>query len=197
MFKASPAGGLTAAALIGMLAGLPLAAAAQVYKCPQAGGSFSYQGTPCPASGKAPARPTAAELNAQKPPAEDKPFYDPYASNPSTRPHPVAPVMQVPQAQRTPVDNAPAARPTLAQQQARYDRERVQDENERIRKENARTEANNQSIRCNSARQTLGVLSEQVPVYRRDNAGNRVYVSDASRAGEIAAAQQRVSAECH
>jgi hypothetical protein len=197
MFNASPARGVIAAVLIGLVAGLPLAAVAQVYKCPQPGGSTSYQGTPCATSGKAPARPTAAELNAQKPPVETKPFYDPYASNPGSRPHPVIPVTQAPQAPRAPAEKAPAARPSLAEQQARYDRERVLEENERIRKENARTEASNQAIRCSSARQNLSVLGEQVRVYRLDNNGNRVYVSDASRAGEVAAAQQRVAAECH
>lgn len=67
---------------------------------------------------------------------------------------------------------------------------------ETVRARNAETEAYNKSVRCNSARQQLGVLKEQRPVYRRDNKGERQYVEDANRPAEIASAERRVTEEC-
>ena len=50
-----------------VLATLPIAASAQVYKCAQAGGGTTYQSTPCPVAGAKPAlHPTAAQLNAER-----------------------------------------------------------------------------------------------------------------------------------
>ena len=65
-----------------------------------------------------------------------------------------------------------------------------------IRIRNAQTAAYNKSVRCNSARQSYGVLKEERPVYRRDNNGERVYVDDDKRPAEIAAAKRRVDEEC-
>jgi len=69
-----------------LLAALPLAANAQVYKCAQPGGGTAYQSTPCPVAGKPAARPTAAQLNAERAsaPAPAKPAapaVDPYSDN--------------------------------------------------------------------------------------------------------------------
>ena len=62
-----------------VLASLPAAARAQVYKCtPAGGGHVIYQSTPCPVPGKPAAHPTAAQLNAER------------ASNPAPARPPVA-----------------------------------------------------------------------------------------------------------
>ena len=68
--------------------------------------------------------------------------------------------------------------------------------NEEIRAHNAQVDAQNRQVRCANARRDVGVLKEQRPVYRYDNAGNRIYVEDKNRAAELAAAQARVDAEC-
>ena len=49
-----------------VLALLPAAASAQVYKCAQPAGGTLYQSTPCPVAGPAAVHPTAAQLNAQR-----------------------------------------------------------------------------------------------------------------------------------
>ena len=47
-----------------LLAALPFAAQAQVYKCAQPTGGTTYQSTPCPVAAKPVPHPTAAQLNA-------------------------------------------------------------------------------------------------------------------------------------
>ena len=61
---------------------------------------------------------------------------------------------------------------------------------------NQKVQAQNKAMRCDHARQQLGILKEPRPVYRRDKDGNRQYVEDENREAEIAAAQRRVNAEC-
>jgi hypothetical protein len=61
---------------------------------------------------------------------------------------------------------------------------------------NARIEAENRQARCDAARQRLGVLKEERPVYERDNQGNRVYIEDKDRPAAIAEAQREVTANC-
>jgi len=72
-----------------LLAALPFAVRAQVYKCPQANGSTGYQATPCATSTRPAGHPSAAELNAARQaqaPAEPAPFSDPYKNAVNTRP---------------------------------------------------------------------------------------------------------------
>jgi hypothetical protein len=57
--------------------------------------------------------------------------------------------------------------------------------------------ARNRVARCNSARNQLGILKEQRPLFTRDDNGDRHYLSNDDRAAAIAAAQDRVAAECH
>ena len=57
--------------------------------------------------------------------------------------------------------------------------------------------ARNRQARCNNARNQLGVLKEQRPIFTRDDNGDRHYLSGDDRAAAIAAAQDRVAAECH
>ena len=57
--------------------------------------------------------------------------------------------------------------------------------------------ARTQIARCNSARNQLGALKEQRPIFTRDDNGDRHYLSNDDRAAAIAADEQRVAAECH
>ena len=193
MFKQSPSWMATAVVLSGVLASLPLVAEAQVFKCSQPDGSTTFQQSPCPGNIKAPAAPPA---DAKPASSRAEPYFDPYApvnvrqraaevSLPATHPNPVAP--PVAQAERRRPEEpeasprAPAA-PSAEQQQ--------------VTQENERVKAYNKSVMCNNARQQLGVLKVQRPVYRVDNNGERHYVDDKDRQKETDAAQQRVYAEC-
>lgn len=182
--------------LLAALAAAPFATQAQVYKCAQANGTTSYQSTPCPASGKPSAHPTATQLNAQRTVSkDDKPYDDPYANSVESRPHPQAPSFQVP---ASPNDAAPAPAPAqktsnlVAEVQARNRRENEQQAVQDAHRNDKRVDMAN----CNSARRNLGVLSEQRPVFSYDNKGNRVYVEDKDRASRIAEAQRAVAASC-
>ncbi len=84
-----------AMALAGALAALAPPAQAQVYKCPQAGGSVSYQSTPCATGTPQGAHPTAAELNAAQhaqATAAARPTADPYATRVDARPRAAGPL---------------------------------------------------------------------------------------------------------
>jgi hypothetical protein len=53
-------------AVLLLLAALPFAAHAQVYKCAQPTGGTTYQSRPCPVAAKPAPHPTAAQLNAER-----------------------------------------------------------------------------------------------------------------------------------
>jgi hypothetical protein len=69
-------------------------------------------------------------------------------------------------------------------------------ESARVKAYNAQIEADNKKRRCQSDRHDLGVLKDQVPVYNRDNAGNRIYIEDKDRPAMIADAEKRVASDC-
>jgi hypothetical protein len=193
MFEASPAWRLGAAALIGVLAGLPHAAQAQVYKCPQANGTVGYQGTPCPTQAKSAARPTTAQLNAQQAaaPRNDKPYDDPYASAATPASHPGMPSPTgAAQAPAKPQESNTSR--LVADVQARNRREAEQ----QAYKDAHQNDKVVNMAACNSARHNLGVLNVQQPVFTYDNKGNRVYVEDKDRADRIADAQRTIAASC-
>jgi hypothetical protein len=199
MFKASPARCLCAASLVGVLAGQPLAALAQVYKCPQANGTVGYQGTPCPTHDKPAARPTMAQLNAQQAaaPRNDKPFDDPYAKSVDSPAHPDTPSAQAPPPP-TSVARAPAKPQETSTSRMVAD---VQARNRREAEQQAYQQAHQNDkvvnmAACNSARHDLGVLNVQQPVFSYDNKGNRVYVEDKDRAARIADTQRTISTSC-
>ena len=200
MFKASPAWRVGAAMLIGALAAAPLAARAQVYKCPQANGTIGYQATPCPTNAKPAGHPTAAQLNAEKAASptsrDDKPYDDPYASSVGSRPHPQAPIIQAP-----PSPNGASPAPASAQQNSSSLVADVQARNRRENQQQAYQEAHKNDkvvnmAACNSARHNLGILQEQRPVFSYDNKGNRVFVEDKDRANTIAETQRAIAANC-
>lgn len=93
-----------------------------------------------------------------------------------------------------PAARASAARPSWQDAAQESDRRRV---DESIKARNDEIEAHNRRVRCNQARQQLGVLKDGRIVYRRDDKGERRYIEDKDRAGEVAAAQRRVAAECN
>lgn len=195
----SPAGSLGAAMLVAALAGSPLAARAQVYKCTQANGSVGYQSTPCPAGTKSAPHPTAAQLNAQDAakPKDDKPYDDPYRNGASERPRSAEPS---PGAGTANVPGRPQAPPQEQSQTSRLVAD-VQARNRRESERQAYQEAhkNDKTVNmaaCNSARRNLSVLNEQRPVYSYDNKGNRVYIEDKDRPNNIAEAQRSIAASC-
>ena len=55
----------------------------------------------------------------------------------------------------------------------------------------------NRSIRCDNARNNLGALKMERPVFRYDSKGQRQYVDDANRQSELAAAQRDVAQNCN
>lgn len=57
-------------------------------------------------------------------------------------------------------------------------------------------EALNRSSRCNSARNNLGALKAQRPVFQYDNKGDKQYLDDSRRQSEMAAAQRGVAENC-
>lgn len=197
MSKASSGRGVGAAMFLGLLAAAPLAAQAQVYKCPQANGTIGYQGTPCPTNEKPPAHPTVSQLNAQRAaaPKDDKPYEDPYANAVSSRPHPQAPIVQAPPSPMgTPTQpaQAQATSSLVADVQARNKRENAQQAYQDAHKNDKVVNM----AACNTARHNLSVLNEQRPVYTLDNKGNRVFVEDKDRGARIAEAQRSVAASC-
>ncbi|MBI5277488.1 MAG: hypothetical protein HY854_13615 [Burkholderiales bacterium] len=54
----------------------------------------------------------------------------------------------------------------------------------------------NQAVRCGTARENLAILKEQRPVYTYDGKGNKKYIEDKDRPGEIALWQREVSDAC-
>ena len=200
MLKPSPACSLGAAMLIAALAGAPLAAWAQVYKCIQANGSVGYQSTPCPTGSRPAPHPTAAQLNAQEAAKakDDKPYDDPYKNGTSERPRPAEPSVGAGTAS---IPGGPQAQPEEQSRTSRLVAD-VQARNRRESQQQAYAEAHKNDMTparaqaCNSARRNLGVLNEQRPVYSYDNKGNRVFIEDKDRAAALARAQQQVAENC-
>jgi hypothetical protein len=201
MIKKSASRVAGAIAVAGLLASLPLAAAAQqFFKCPQPDGSTKFQDSPCPRSVKAHTAAPVDHAPQGVSSSKDEPYYDPYSpANVSQR---LAP-MHVPP-NNAPV--APAAAPPAPPERAPRvvtprgappaETAARSAEQERIDRENARTMAYNKSVRCNNARQQLGVVKMERPVYSTDNNGERHYIEDADRQKVIESAQRRVNEEC-
>jgi hypothetical protein len=148
---------------------LPLFAMAEAYKCEQANGSASFQDRPCQVGAKG-----------------SKITLEPSRSQPA----------EVPDISRGSGKTEKAPRSRLPMQSAGPQDSESRRAEEVVRAHNEEVKAYNKMQRCNDARRQLGVLKEARPVYRRDNKGDRQYLEDKDRAGEIAAAEQRVEAEC-
>lgn len=150
-----------------LLAALPLAAQAQVYKCPQANGHVGYQSTPCATGAKPSNHPTAAELNAARasqPVAEAQPFSDPYKNPVNVRP-------QAPGTLKPSV-----ASPTDGMR-------RIDNDDERRRA-------------CTLALNNEAVLSRQTKAYSYDKSGNRNDVMDMDKPRLLAEAKAMEARYC-
>ena len=198
MSKPSIPCAIAAVVLPGALACLPLVAQAQVYKCRQADGTTSFQSSPCPGSIKAPVPATPVNRAAKSGGSASEPYFDPYAQAANSgqrgtlalqpaRPVPAA----APAPQAVPVPKPVRAMPDPATTSP------VSAENERIRQENEQIRARNKVVNCNNAKQQLGVVQAQRPIYTTDNKGERHYAEDKDRQKIADAAQQRVNAECN
>ena len=178
--------------LVGVTAGLPFAAQAQVYKCAQANGTVTYQGTPCTIAGSPPARPTAAMLNAQRSsaPAGSKAYDDPYASSLSSRPHLDAPLAQKSQA---PAAGEPKSN-AVADVQARNAREA---QSQAAQQAHSHDQTLARQLNCQTAIRSVDALRQQRPVYTLDSKAERHYVEDADRQKALAEAQQQMASSCN
>ncbi|GHU12639.1 hypothetical protein AGMMS50225_20960 [Betaproteobacteria bacterium] len=68
---------------------------------------------------------------------------------------------------------------------------------EQLKAQNEQVIAHNRMLRCDHARQQLGVLKVGRPVYSYNDKGERVYVEDKNRAAQLALAEQRVAEACN
>jgi hypothetical protein len=185
--------------LLLVLAGCHAIANAQLFKCKSAEGRTLFQEVPCAAGTtdmNPRPKPPAPEPSAAVPKRDNKaganwdlgprPAVQSYAN-------PVAPPRQP-----TPVTPPQAAQEQLKRKQADLDRQQAEQGNAEQRKaEEEKAIAFNRMQRCNHARQQLGVVKTERPVYSIDNKGERQYVSDEKRQATIDAAQRRVTEECN
>lgn len=153
----------------------PLIAQAQVNKCKQPDGSLTFQDFPCP-SGTVSSKITLPPMAARS---------DGISSESSGE---VGKMKQ-----RRNIQSTQETKSQLDQVRD-YQNRRV---NEEIREHNEKAEAFNRNLRCNQARQQLGVVKEALPVYHYDNKGERQYLEDGNRPAAISAAEQRVAKECN
>ena len=156
---------------IALLCAPALAHAQATYKCKQPSGTVSFQDQPCQAGaiGSTVALPPAgADTSRVAEPSK--------GATKAGRSHPAV------------------ADPTWQEKEADFQRRRAEEE---VRAHNEKVAAYNKSLRCNQARQQLGVAKEGGAIFSRDNQGNRNYVDDKDRAAVIARTERTVAAECH
>ena len=70
------------------------------------------------------------------------------------------------------------------------------DQSDEASKAKAHNEAAERANLCNRAKRDLEVLSRQVPVYSKNERGEKVYVEDKDRDAEKAAARRVIEANC-
>jgi predicted metal-dependent hydrolase len=92
------------------------------------------------------------------------------------------------------VERARAEAARLRQQQEQDSRR--QQEREAERTAAAQVEAAERAAHCQAARRQLGVAKSGRPIYTYDNAGEKRYVDDKSRAAMQSEAERRVAAHC-
>lgn len=141
---------------------------AQAYKCKQPSGAVSFQDQPCATD--------AVGAALKLPPPEDAATAEARAQKPAT------------------FEKSSNAK---ASPQSVYEQNRQRQDAEEVRAQNAKNDAHNKSLRCNAARRQLGIAKEQVPLFSRDNKGERQYVKDEDRAAVIARAQKSVDEQCN
>ena len=97
--------------------------------------------------------------------------------------------------------NAPTAPPesaeTWKQKELEFQRRRVEREKRERQEEAANSKSSPAARReCNSARRDLEVLEAEIPVYTRNDKGERVYIPDSDRPAKLKEARQRVRDAC-
>jgi hypothetical protein len=154
-------------ALLVVATSVPSLAFAQAYKCKQTDGSLSFQDHPC-------------AIGSVGAPVTLRPTTGAYVEPADARGIPKAATTQK----------------TLASKGAPVDSQR-QLADEQTKAQNEQILAHNRMLRCNLARQQLGILKESRPVYSYDSKGERVYVKDENRTAQVSSAERRVAEECN
>ncbi len=167
---------------------------AQLNKCKGPNGNIVIQDKPCGPDPKADER-KMPKIGDKDPHYLDRKTYDGPAPYSEPRP-PTPPASNWPptQAAAPSSNKSQSAEPLTWQQQEAASKQRRAEQEQRANSEQAKS--GNRMRDCNEARQQLGVVKTPRPVFSYDNNGNRVYMEDKNRDGEIAAAQRRVNASC-
>ena len=94
--------------------------------------------------------------------------------------------------------SGPAAAPTDWKKKEQDSRkQRIErDQTDEAARARAHNDAAERANKCNRAKRDLEVLSLQVPVYSKNERGERVYVEDKDRESEKAAARRVIEANC-
>ena len=97
----------------------------------------------------------------------------------------------------TPPSATPAAPTDWKKKEQESRKQRIErEQGDEAAKGKAHNDAAERANKCNRARRDLEVLSLQVPVYSRNERGERVYVEDKDRESEKAAARRVIEANC-
>lgn len=185
--------------LLLILASFHALANAHLFKCKSAEGRLMVQEVACPAGTtdmNPRPKPPAAEASIVVPKKDNKP-----GANWDLGPRPA--IQSYPHPVATPTQSTPVMPPQAAQEQRQrkqvdLDRQLAEQGNAEQRKaEEEKAIAFNRMQRCNYARQQLGVVKTERPVYSYDKKGERQYVSDENRQASITAAERRVAEECN
>jgi len=180
-------------------ASLHASANAQLFKCKGADGRHVFQDVPCAAGttdvNQRP-KPATSEATVLLPQKDNK-----AGANWDLGPRAPLPSLPSPPPPRaaTPAQAAPA-KPARVAQEPRQKKQgdlAAQQADEQRKAEYEKTAAYNRMVRCDFARQQLGVATGGRPIFTRDDKGNRHYVEDENRKATIAAAEKRVAQECN
>ena len=92
--------------------------------------------------------------------------------------------------------DAPAAKPDdWKQKDLEFQRRKIEREKKEQGPGAQRAEANREA-RCTESRRRLGVLQEQIPIYQRNEKGERVYIEDKDRARMMDELRASISENC-
>jgi hypothetical protein len=182
-----------------ILVGLHTGAHAQFFKCKGANDRYTYQDTPCAADASSPdrKRPKSGERDESvtqrkkdnRPDANWEPRVHAAADNQLNASQSAASAQNDAASSST----GSSAQESWQEKDRDYQRRRAE---AHAKADNDQAKAHSQIQRCNYARQQLGVLKEPIPVFRRDNNGERQFINDENRQAEITAAEQRVAEAC-
>ena len=174
-----------------LLAGTHAVANAQVFKCKAADGRQVIQGFPCgPGTTDTDPRPAAKPLVLRERDKSPGANWDlgPRPASPSYPSQAAAPTRSAPLLQPRQVATAPQPKQQDATEKLQAAQRKADDE---------KAAAFNRMQQCNYARQQLGVVKTQRPIYAYDNKGVPQYVKDEDRQATVAAAERRVAEACN